>query len=167
MILFEKMISESADKDVKRKLTLAGYLYREIETEQNSEMLQELVSLIMEVFGTESAGAAPKRDVASKRKFDSKILQDFYDYMLSLGMEPSTSYDYCRRIDRIVRDQGISIEDLAQGKVGIQTLIDKYLKGDGSEDGGPEKRQNERQHKGPSSALKKFKQYIDRAFLNG
>ena len=150
MMLFEKMISESTEKEVKRKLTLAGYLYREIETEENAEQLSELVSLIIEVFGKESPKAAPTR------KFEPKALQDFYTYLRKNGMEESTSYDYCRRIDRIVKDQGIAIEDLVYGKVDIQALIDKYLYGDG-----PERLQNERQHNGPSSALKKFKLYID------
>ena len=150
MTYFEKMISNCEDIDTKRKLTLAGYLYKEIENEQNSEKLQELVSLIIEVFDKGPVKAAPNR------KFDSNILQDFYSYLLRSGMEESTSYDYCRRIDRILKEQGVAIEELVDGRADIQALIDKYLQG-----GGKEQEQNIRQHKGPSSALKKFKQYLD------
>ena len=155
MDFFEKMINDSDDKEIKRKLTLAGYLYREIENAQNAEKLEELISLIIEVFGKEPTQAAPKR------KFESKILQDFYNYLLhKCKMEESTSYDYYRRIARILREQGIAVEDLVNGKIDIQLLIDKYLRG-----GGKEQDQNERQHNGPSSALKKFKQYIEEAVL--
>ena len=153
MDYFEKMIANCEDIDVKRKLKLAGYLYREIENEQNSEMLQELISLMIEVFKKEPTKAK------TQRKFDSKILQDFYNYLHDNNMEESTSYDYCRRIDRILKEQGIAIEDLVQGKEDIQALIDKYLQG-----GGKEQEQNIKQHKGPSSALKKFKQYIDSTY---
>ena len=151
MNYFEKMISESDDKELKRKLTLAGFLYREIENEQNAEMLQELVSLIIEVFDKGPARAK------SPRKFASKALQDFYTYLRNeCGMEESTCYDYCRRIDRAVKEQNITVEDLVCGQRDAQELIDKYLRG-----GGKEQELNEKQHKAPSSALKKFKQYID------
>lgn len=153
----EKLILESKDKDAKLKLKLANYLYSEIKNGENAERLDEFVILIKDSLKKDT----PVKSTTSKKRFSSKILQDFYDWLLSMGLVEPTCYDYCRRLIRVIsaENPSITIEDLAYGKKDIQELIDKYSRGGTMWD------VNVKQHNSPLCALKKFKEFLDRQSL--
>lgn len=150
MKFIEKLLLESEDKETRRKLKLAGYLYREIENDENSEQLEELVSLIVEALSKSS----PVTNAAS-RQFESEVIDAFYRYLLNSGKTKLTSYDYCTRIVRILKEHCVPAEDLLSEAIRIQELIYLYSKG------GAKYEENVKQHNGPLSALKQFMKFID------
>lgn len=99
-----------------------------------------------------------------KRKFDSKVLEEFYDYLLSVCcLRELVCYDYCRRLVQILKEKEVkekygafSLEDLAEGIVSVQELIVDYSKGGNLHD------KNKTQHGAPSAALKKFKEFLSK-----
>ena len=77
---------------------------------------------------------------------------DFYDYLNSdRGYTNNTSKDYVGRVRRVCKLEGISINTLIDE---IDDYIYKYKEGSN-------KKLNEEKHGAPSSALCRFKEYLD------
>ena len=75
--------------------------------------------------------------------------EDFTIYLENNGYKPSVVKDYPRRIEKILDEEGITVEKLA---VTINQWIDEYKNG-------KYKDINKTKHYAPSSALIKFKEF--------
>ena len=95
------------------------------------------------------------------KQFDNAILNDFYDYLREMGKLKSTSEDYCRRIEKICDEQGVTPERLAKDPAMIRALIDDYLVG------GSKHAENAKKHYAPSSALQHFDAFVGQGGGNG
>ena len=92
-----------------------------------------------------------------KPRFESEIINAFYEFLLKNGLKESTCNDYCRRILAICKQFHITPEELFEGRArySIDDLIGIYTNH-------PEmKAENAKKHGAPLSALKKFKKFME------
>ena len=80
--------------------------------------------------------------------------EDFMYYLENNGYKPSVVKDYPRRIEKIINEEGITIQQLS---VNIDQWIDEYISGKYANI-------NKTKHYAPSSALKKFKEFYPTLF---
>lgn len=86
------------------------------------------------------------------------MLENFKDYLVSLGYSeftpsgnPSTAYDYMKRVDRICERENISVNKLADN---IQYYVDLY---------GPTGKESEfgmKSHNAYINALRRFEEFV-------
>lgn len=99
--------------------------------------------------------------MSKKSRFESEIINAFYEFLLKKGLKESTCNDYCRRILAICEQFHITPEDFlaGRGKYSIDDLIGLYSNH-------PEmKAENAAKHNGPLSALKQFKNFAAASVL--
>lgn len=148
MNLLEKLIETESDLKKKKALKYARYLYGDLVTDENRELLDEYTDALMDAF-------RPTRKInISERKFRSDVLQTFYDYLIRTGKTDNTAYDYTKRVERICKEFGIDVNDLyhRRSDYSIDDLIGMYESGAKAEE-------NREKHNAPLSALKRFKDY--------
>lgn len=150
MNILEKLIETESDLKKKRALKYARYLYGDLVTDENRELLDEYTDALMDALRS-----TRKSDV-SERKIRSDVLQSFYDYLIRTGKTENTSYDYTKRVERICKEFGIDVNDLyhRQSNYSIDDLIGMYECGAKAEE-------NKEKHNAPLSALKRFKDYMN------
>ena len=95
--------------------------------------------------------------MSQKSRFESEIINAFYEFLLKNGLKESTCNDYCKRILAICKQYQIAPEELFEGRArySIDDLIGIYTNH-------PEmKEENAQKHGAPLSALKKFKNFME------
>ncbi len=80
--------------------------------------------------------------------------ENFKDYLEKKGMSPNTAKDYANRIEKIITDENITIQELS---VKIDGWIVEYKTGKYAS-------VNKRKHYAPSSALIKYKEFFPTTF---
>ena len=131
-----------------KKLKYVGYLYTRVATEENVEDLDELVDTLISAYHT-------KENKTVKIKDD--ILSGFYDFLLRAGKKKSVAYDYTKRMDSICRSLNITPGDVyyCRSSYSIDDLIGMYSFG------GIKYDENIKKHNALSSAVKRFKEYME------
>lgn len=76
--------------------------------------------------------------------------EDLIEYLKSNGYKPSVAKDYARRIETIIKDENITIQELS---IEIDQWIAEYKTGKHASI-------NKQKHYAPSSALIKFKDFF-------
>ena len=84
-------------------------------------------------------------------QFESWLIDQGHPVQTPSGNK-STVPDYIRRVTKVAENEGISIDELANR---IDTILPQYLPGGSKEEEG------KTSHSAVSSALKKFKSFID------
>ena len=150
MKLLEELIRSADSRESRSRLNYAGYLYRDLVTEDNRALLDEYTATLIDALQERHTNNVPRR------RFKSEISQAFYEYLLRTGKKPNTAYDYVKRVERICKENGISIEDLFYRRTGcsIEDLIGMYSSGNKVEE-------NKKLHNAPLSALRQFKDFMN------
>lgn len=147
-----KMFETESDENVRREIKYALYLYKDLLTNDNKDLLDDYTNTIIEIFFKKAAFSN------AKRKFDNNILERFYNYLIRTRKTEKTAYDYVKRVERICKEFNIKVEDLfyRSSSFSINDLIGIYSRG------GVKSDENIKKHNAPLSALKQF-----RDFMNG
>ncbi len=138
----------SDDYEQKRKIRYLSYLYKELSTENNKDLLLDF---------TESLLALSKKEKTKDDKtykIDDEILDSFYQYLLNTNIKPSTAYDYVMRLKKIFIEFDVTTTDTTIYKGIIQNIIYEYTKGN-------KKEENKAKHYSPTSALGKYIEYLN------
>ena len=84
--------------------------------------------------------------------------KNFASYLVSCGYteltpsgNPSTVYDYCRRIETVAREEGMSWEELAEN---MDEVLPQY------DDGGCRQQLGRKSHRAVINALKRFSEFV-------
>ena len=80
---------------------------------------------------------------------------DFIQYLIKNGNKLSTAEDYARRIERILKEENITIQELSKD---IDQWIAEYKTGKYANI-------NKARHYAPSSTLAKFKEFCNLCFI--
>lgn len=87
------------------------------------------------------------------------ILDDFQQWLKSKGYteltekgNPSTVYDYAKRVENVCKNENISLEELIKN---IDTIVTKYNLGGEKEEAG------QASHAAVINALKRFKEFLE------
>ena len=143
------LIEQNLDnKSLCKRLKYVSFLYKEIATEENVESLDELIDILIEAYSG---------DKKENIKFKDDILDGFYRHLLKTGKKKSVAYDYMKRMDSICNSLGIAPKDVyyKRSAYSIDDLIGVYSFG------GIKYEENVKKHNALSSALKRFKEYMD------
>ena len=149
MSKIDDLIKQNIDNAERvKKLKYVGYLYTRVATEENVEDLDELVDTLISAYNA-------KEDKTVKIKDD--ILSGFYDFLLKTGKRKSVAYDYTKRMDSICRSLNITPSDVyyQRSSYSIDDLVGMYSFG------GIKYEENVKKHNALSSALKRFKEYME------
>lgn len=146
-----KLLEETEDEDRKSQLKLARYIYNDLVTEQNRQLLDDYTDTLIKAL---QVRLQPKSLSPASRRFKQEtIAHFFYDYLRKEGKTDYTAYDYVKRVERICNASNRTIEELSEDEASIKDLIDQYTKGDKAEE-------NKNLHNAPSSALIQFQKFV-------
>jgi len=146
----ERLIEAENNKEFVQKLKYATYLYKDLMTATNHELLDEYTKTLIDVLTN------TKKTINEKR-FSNYILEYFYLFLIKNGKTPKTAYDYVKRVERICKEYKITVEDLFNRKSGysINDLIGMYSPN------GMKSDENKKKHNAPLSALKQFRDFME------
>lgn len=146
----EKLIEQESNADILRDLKLALYLYKDLLTDDNKKLLDEYTKILLNIF--------KKKGFDMKEKFFSNnILELFYYFLIKNEKTEKTSYDYAKRVEKICKEYGISVDSLFNETSGysISDLIGMYSSN------GIKSEENKKKHNAPLSALKQFRDFMN------
>ena len=150
MNLLDKLVDSETDASRRKALKYARYLYGDLVTDDNRELLDEYTDALLDVV------RFPQANNTTVRRSRSDVLQAFYDYLIQTGKTEKTAYDYTKRVERICKEFDIDVNDLYHRRSGysIDDLIDIYWNGEKA-------KENKEKHNAPLSALKRFGEFMD------
>ena len=149
----EQLMENETDEHVVREIKYAVYLYNDLLTDKNRNLLDEYTNTLIDILKKkDDTDAADFVDY----NFSDEVLRRFYDYLIKNRKTKKTAYDYVKRIERICKEYGITPEELFNKKSGysINDLIGMYSKN------GVKSDENRKCHNAPSSALKQFRDFM-------
>lgn len=85
-----------------------------------------------------------------KKAFESYLKECGYTIQTPSG-NPSTVYDYCRRIDAVARNEGLSWEEMVAR---IDDILPQY------DNGGSKQHLGVKSHRSVINALKRFSEFV-------
>ena len=146
----ERLVESEVNKEKVQKLKYAMYLYKELLTDSNRQVLDEYTNTLIDVL-------KHKNGFKNIKNLSNYILDRFYLFLINSGKTEKTAYDYVKRIERICREYEISEEDLFSRRscYSINDLIGMFSPG------GIKSEENKKKHNGPLSALKQFKIFME------
>lgn len=145
----ERLIESEVNKEKVQKLKYAIYLYKDLLTDSNCQLLDEYTNTLIDALEN-------KENFMSIKNLTNQISDRFYRFLIKNGKTEKTAYDYVKRIERICREYEISEEDLFSRRsvYSINDLIGMFSPG------GIKSEENKKKHNGPLSALKQFKIFM-------
>ena len=146
----EKLMQQESDEKVVRDIKFALYLYKDLLTDNNKDILDDYTNALINIFKAKSG-------VSKEKNFSTDILKKFYYFLIKNGKTEKTAYDYAKRVERICKEFNISINDLFNriSSYSINDLIGMYSKK------GIKSEENIARHNAPLSALKQFRVFMN------
>ena len=92
-----KLYELESNKKVAQKIKYALYLYKDLLSDDNNELLDDYTNTLIEIFESKSADGY-------NRNIANYILEKFYRFLSKNGKTEKTAYDYVKRIERICKE---------------------------------------------------------------